>query len=89
MKEKKDIERKIAEFFEEIEQKSSEEVKKIKKIAMSCNIRLGELRKNFCKNCYTPLIPGLTCKIKIKNKKRIVKCKVCGFLNRQEIKNKI
>jgi RNase P subunit RPR2 len=81
---KKEVEKKIKEFFEDLGNKTSEDVKKIKKLSMSLNIRLNELRKNFCKKCYAPHIVGVTCEVRIKGKKKSVKCHLCGTRNRWE-----
>lgn len=83
---KKEVEEKIKEFFEKIGEMAAEDVKKIKKLGMSFNIRLGELRKNFCKNCYVPCIPGVTCEVRIKKGLKSVKCKLCGKRNRWKLK---
>jgi RNase P subunit RPR2 len=83
---KKEIEKKIKEFFEKLVEKTAEDVKKIKKLGMSLNIRLGELRKNFCKKCLTPCIPGITCEVRIKGKLKNVKCRLCKTVNRWKIK---
>jgi len=78
---KSDVEKQIKEFFEDIENKSPKEIKKIKKLAMSHNIQLKELRKRFCKRCYSPNL-----KIKnIKNGIKTIECKNCGNLMRWKI----
>lgn len=50
-----------------------------KRIAMKAQIKIPkELKESFCKNCFLPLIPGKTCKVR-KTKKRITKiCLNCG-----------
>jgi len=83
---RKEVEKKIKEFFENIGKASSEEIKKIKKLGMSLNIRLGDLRKKFCKKCCAPHIVGVTCEVRIKDKKKTVKCHICGTRNRWECK---
>ena len=78
---KTDAEKQIKEFFEYVKNKSPKETKKIKKLAMSHNIQLKELRKKFCKKCYSSDL-----KIKrIKNKIKTVECKNCGNLMRWKI----
>jgi len=77
-----EAEKEIKEFFEDIENKSPRDIKKIKKLAMSQNIKLGDFRKKFCKKCYSPL-KGKT---RIKNKIKSVTCKNCGYINRWKIK---
>jgi len=80
---KTEAKEKITDFFKNIENKSSKDVKRIKKIAMSQNIPLKELRKKFCKKCYSP-IQGKT---RINNKIKNITCKECGNVNRWKIKN--
>jgi len=73
----------IKEFFENIKEKNPDEIKKIKKLAMSQNIQLKDYRKKFCKKCYFPL-EGKT---RIKNKTKSVACENCEYVNRWKIKN--
>ena len=77
---KQEIEEKIKKTF--TEGASAKEIKKIKKIAASKNIKLGKLRKRFCKKCYS-----MDLKVKtIKNKMKTVECKKCGNIMRWKIK---
>jgi len=76
----------IEHFFLDIEKRSSEEVKKIKKLAASFNIKLGDRRKLFCKNC---LAPYKEPSIKIKNGFVNVVCENCGSLNRWKFKDSL
>lgn len=85
-KKKEEIYEIIKNFFKEIENKNPKEIKKIKRLAMHYNIKLKELRKKFCKKCYTPYIPGKNCKIRIKNKIKRVKCLNCGYIARWKLK---
>jgi RNase P subunit RPR2 len=80
---KTEAEKQIRNFFKNIKNKSPREIKKIKKLAMSYNIHLKELRKKFCKKCYSPL-KGKT---RIKNKIKSVTCENCGHINRWRVKN--
>ena len=79
---KTEAKKQIADFFRNTENKSSKEVKKIKKLAMSHNIQLKELRKKFCKKCYF-LLKG---KVRIKDKKKVIICENCGSTSRWKIK---
>jgi RNase P subunit RPR2 len=72
----------IKSFFKDIKNKTSKEVKKIKKLAMSKNIPLKEKRKLFCKKCYSPY---QTPKIRIKDKIKSVKCENCGYISRWKV----
>lgn len=79
---KKDAEKQIKEFFKEIKNKSPQEIKKIKKLAMSKNIKLKDKRKLFCKKCYSPLLKTIS----IKNKTKKIKCLNCDNISRYRIK---
>jgi len=81
---KTETEKKIKEFFEEVENKSSKEIKKIKKLAMGKNIPLKELGKKFCKKCFSPFGNSKT---RIRNGMKIIECKNCGQISRWKIKN--
>jgi len=80
---KTEAEKEIKEFFENIKNKSANDVKKIKKIAMSYNLPLKNLRKKFCKKCYSPNLKFKSIKKKIKT----TECENCGTLMRWKIKN--
>lgn len=80
---KPEIEKNIKEIFSKNPDK--EEIKKIKKLAMSRNIKLGGLRKKFCKKCYS-LFNSKDSSIRIKKGLKIIKCK-CGYVTRYRIKN--
>ena len=72
----------IQEFFKYIKNKTPKEVRKIKKLAMGHNIPLGELRKKFCKKCFSPYKNP---KVRIKGDKKIMVCENCGFVSRWRI----
>jgi len=74
----------IEEFFSNINGKSPKEVRKIKKLAMSQNIKLGSLRKKFCKKCLNPYSGNE--KTRIKNKMKGVVCEKCGSINMWKLK---
>ena len=50
---KSKVEKEINEFFKDIKNKNPKEVKKIKRLAMHYNIKLGDKRKTFCKKCFS------------------------------------
>lgn len=81
---KSEVEEKLEEFFEEIKTKTTREIKKIKKLAMSKNVPLKERRKLFCKKCMNPY-SGLE-KVRIKNKVKSIVCKKCGEIVRWKMK---
>jgi len=73
---------KIEEFFKNIKDKESRDVRKIKRLAMHHNIKLGDKRKKFCKKCYSPKL-----KVKgVKNNIKTVECLTCGNISRWRIK---
>ena len=72
---------KIISFFTK-DKFSARDVKKIIRLANRHRIRLGKLRQNFCKKCFSKL-EG---KIRIKHMHKIIKCGKCGFLNKFKIK---
>jgi len=75
--------KKIEDFFLNIRTKKSENVKKIKKLAMSYNLPLKEKRKTFCKKCLSPYINS---KIRIRRGIKSVTCEKCGIISRWKIK---
>lgn len=81
---KSDAEKKIAEFFSGIKNKSSKEIKKIKSLAMNKKISLKKYRKLFCKKCLTPYSGNE--KIRIKKGIKSVECKSCGKINRWKVR---
>jgi len=80
---KTQAEEEIKEFFQNIENKKPEEIKKIKKLAMHYSIKLKDKRKLFCKKCYS-VFPQ-NAEIRIKQRKKIVKCKRCGYVGRWRV----
>ena len=74
---------KINQFFSNINSKTSKDVKKIKKIAMSHNLKLKEKKKLFCKKCLTPYMNP---KIRIKNNVKTLVCGNCNYVGRWKIK---
>lgn len=80
---KKEAEKQIEEFFYHISEKKPKEVKKIKKLAMSYNIKLGERRKLFCKGCFHPYIQP---SIRIKNDIITTICENCKNKARWKLK---
>lgn len=79
---KSEAKKEIEDFFSDINSKTPKEVKKIKKLAMRCNIPLKEKRKLFCKKC---LMPYIDSSIKIKEGKIIITCGNCDFKNKWKI----
>ncbi len=61
-----------------------EMLKKLKRLAMSKNVKIGALRRRFCKKCYS-LFP-INSQIRIKKRIKTLKCKKCGYVTRYKIK---
>lgn len=67
----------------------------LEEIRRETNIRIPiYMRRMYCKKCYVPLIPGLTARVRIigrgKMLRRVVTCLSCGEIYRLEfMKNKI
>jgi RNase P subunit RPR2 len=80
---KKEAEKKIESFFSQIKNKTPEEIRKMKKLSMKHGIKLGELRKKFCKKCFNPYENP---QIRFHKNIKSVKCKNCGYVSRWKIK---
>ena len=78
---KSDAEKEIKQAFNK--KLSPIEIKKIKRLAMKYNIKLGELRKKFCKKCYSTELRVRS----VKNKVKTVECKKCKQIMRWKLKN--
>jgi len=59
----------------------ADEMKKIKRLAMKYNIKLGSYRKCFCKSC----LSQLKGKIRINKTHKAVFCEKCGQKNKLRI----
>lgn len=81
---KTEVKEQIQEFFLNIKNKTSREIKKIKKFAMRHNIPLKEKRKLFCKKCLRPY-SGKE-KIKIKKGLKNIECLNCGNISKWKMK---
>ncbi len=73
---------KIEEFFEDLKNKTPNEIKKIKKLAMKHNIKLGEKRKLFCKKC---LVPYENSKMRVIKGMKVVTCLSCKNVSRWKL----
>lgn len=80
---KTEAEKEIKEFFENIGDKSANDIKKIKRLAMSQNIQLKEMRKKFCRKCYSPNLKTN----RIKNRVKTIECRGCGNLMKWKMKS--
>lgn len=64
---------------------SKEEIKKIKRLANSKNIKLKEYRKLFCKKCFV-VFNSNNSEIRIKKGLKIIRCKNCGKISRYKLR---
>ena len=74
--------KKIEEFFKNIQNKTPKEIKKIKRLSMKYNIKLGDKRKKFCKKCYSTKLKVIGVKKKVKS----VLCEDCKNISRYKLK---
>jgi ribonuclease P protein subunit RPR2 len=59
-----------------------------RKIAMRYRLLLGkEYKRSFCRNCYSFLVPGLNCRVRIQRGKIIIFCNNCEKFMRIPLKN--
>ena len=80
---KKEIEEQIRKIFSK--NPKPEEIKKLKRLAMSKNIKLGKLKRKFCKKCHS-LFNSKNSDIRIKKGFKIVKCKNCKSVRKWKMK---
>jgi ribonuclease P protein subunit RPR2 len=54
-------------------------VRKARRLAMKFNLRFPkEVKRKFCKHCYSYIKPGKNCTVRTKEGKVIYSCKECG-----------
>ncbi len=60
-----------------------------RKISQKNQIQIPHsLRRRYCHNCYSYLIPGRNCKIRINEGKLLIKCDECGEYTRMNLHKK-
>lgn len=71
-------------------ERSRRYIELLRKIGLRTNVRLKKLKRLFCKNCNTLLIPGFTARVRLsKNHKTVnVTCLYCGKTYRYPYKPK-
>jgi len=79
---KQEIQEKIKHVFSK--NASNEEIRKIKKLASSKNIKLKDYKKKFCKKCFSLFNSGNS-QIRIKKGFKIIKCN-CGKISRHKLR---
>jgi RNase P subunit RPR2 len=80
---KQEIQKEINRIF--LKNPNPKEIKKAKRLAMSKNIKLGDLRKKFCKKCFT-LFKNNNYSVKINKGFKTIRCKTCNYISRYKIK---
>lgn len=80
---KKDAQKQVDDFFSNIKNKTSKQIKKIQNLSKNYSIKLGNKRKFFCKRCLNPYNDS---KIRINKEIKSIKCKNCGYVSRWKIK---
>ena len=80
---KLEIEEKIKNVFSR--NPKPEDIKKLKKLIMSKNIKLTSYKILFCKKCLT-FFNSKNSIVRIKNPFKTIKCNSCGNINRYKIK---
>ncbi len=80
---KQEIQGKINESFSKTP--SPQEIKKLKKLAMSKNLKLGDYKKKFCKNCCSLFNLNNT-EIRIKKGFKVIRCKNCRHISRHKLR---
>lgn len=64
--------------FKQNKTKSKEYVKKARKLAMQKNIKIPkELKRTYCKHCYSFLSPGKNCRVRTQPGRVIYTCLEC------------
>ncbi|MBS3817440.1 MAG: hypothetical protein KGY76_07760 [Candidatus Thermoplasmatota archaeon] len=54
-----------------------------RKIGMKHNVSLpSKYKRRFCKNCYSYLHPGRSCRVRLKDGILVSRCSGCGTINR-------
>ena len=74
-------------IFENSPKLANRYVELARKIAMKVNLRLPkQLKRKFCKHCYSYLKPGVNSRIRIHKNKVIIYCKNCKKYTRIPLK---
>ena len=72
--------------FEKHPERSKRYVELARKIGMRYNVRIPkDLRRKFCKRCFSYLKPGVNCRVRTSQSKQsvVVTCLVCGGASRR------
>ena len=62
---------------------SSRYLELARKISLRIRVKIPkELKLRYCKHCFTPLVPGKSCRVRIKKRRIIYTCLNCGKIRR-------
>jgi ribonuclease P protein subunit RPR2 len=76
------------ENFKKHPERSKRYVELARKIGLRYNVRFSkELKRKFCKNCNSLLIPGVSSKVRVEKKNLIIKCLKCNKLYKYPVKS--
>ena len=81
---KTEAKQKIDEFFKK-DNFNSEELKKIRRLAMKFKIKLGTYRNQFCRKCFSQLRGKIRILREKKGICKIIECEKCGYKNKIRI----
>lgn len=71
------------EVFDEDEELADRYIGLARKISMRYKVRIPkELKKRFCKHCYSYLVPGKNCRVRTHEGKVVYYCMKCGEVMR-------
>ena len=66
---------------------SKKHVKLARRISMKYKIKLpSEMKKKFCKNCHSYLVPGVNCRVRLHKHRLIYYCSGCRHFMRFPVK---
>ena len=82
---KQEAQKKIEDFFSNLKNKTPEQIKKIKRLAMHYHISLHNYKKLYCKKCYS-VFNSENSEIRIRKGFKTRKCKMCGVISRSNIR---
>ena len=74
---------KAREVFPESKSKANDYVRKARRAAMKVRMRLpAELKRKFCRHCYSFLMPGVNSRIRVHKSRVIIYCLECRKFTR-------
>ncbi len=76
---------KIENFFNNLDNKTAKEIKKIKRLAMHHHVSLNIYKKKYCGKCFAVFNAGNS-ELRIKKGFKSIRCKKCGSIVRFKLK---